>query len=73
MMAATVDLERSTTTDLAVDRPKTLFGGLGTITMPDGIAFSPTPDSQRFLIAHIPDKSQPRTLSVVVNWLSELN
>ncbi len=72
MMAATVNLDRSSETDLVVERPKTLWGELSPFSIPDEMAFSPTPDSQHFLFAHIPNNSQPHTLRIVVNWFSEL-
>jgi eukaryotic-like serine/threonine-protein kinase len=72
MMVGKIDRERSTANDLVVDRPQPLFGQSGALVWPSETILSPTPDAQRFLITHTPDKSQPRTLRVVVNWFAEL-
>ncbi len=59
--------------NLVAARPQVLITGLSSgATGSNGATISPSPDAQRFLIAHTPDESQPRTLRVVINWFSEL-
>ncbi len=71
LLVAAVDREKSSPTELSVDRPRRLM------TAPFGNTnlnreFSITPDGQRFLTAHQPVESMPRRMRVVVNWFTEL-
>ncbi|MDX2473722.1 MAG: protein kinase [Candidatus Krumholzibacteria bacterium] len=72
MMVAAIDTENSSATSLVAGRPQPMFSSEKSIFVPAGGRFSPTPDAQKFLIAHTPDESQPRSVRVVVNWFTEL-
>ena len=71
VMVATFAAPGDGATEPAIGRPRVLFSGpfLG-----DWIAHSYSPDAEakRFLMAHLPEESRPRTLKVTVNWFGEL-
>ena len=71
-VVATIDTENSSATTLIAGRPQPMFSSEISVFVPTGSRISPTPDAQKFLIAHTPDENQPRSVRVVVNWFTEL-
>ncbi len=72
IMAASVGDGEAAESGLMIGRPELVFGGLDLSSEGYGSVPSLDPSGERFLLAHTPEESKPRTLRVVVNWFSKL-